>query len=200
MTWKTYTKAIHEAELESGTQAQILIKLFKRAGCINKKEDDISESTAKKWISGTRNCKVSTYFPARENVKTQDLYNFFINRPPYKLVKLQEEIRSQKDDNSSVDCETKDRDRFCLSLVNQFLDLLGFEREDIPNIANEANDDYIRGHQGGTEKRMSDIGASVCTDKENKRIVEPECMLDILLEVFKLLEYKISWKLIHLNP
>lgn len=29
MTWKTYTKAIHEAELESGTQAQILIKLFK---------------------------------------------------------------------------------------------------------------------------------------------------------------------------
>ncbi|MCX4298317.1 MAG: hypothetical protein OSJ73_15010 [Lachnospiraceae bacterium] len=87
-----------------------------------------------------------------------------------------------------------------MSLVNQFLDLLGFEREDIPNIANEANDDYIRGHQGGTEKRMSDIGASVCTDKENKRIVEPECMLDILLEVFKLLEYKISWKLIHLNP
>ena len=78
MTWKTYTKAIHEAELESGTQDQILLKLFKRAGCINKKEDDISESTAKKWISGTRNCKVSTYFPARENVKTQALYNFFI--------------------------------------------------------------------------------------------------------------------------
>ena len=50
MTWDTFTKAIKDSELDSGTQAQILIKLFKRAGYINKKESDISETNAKKWI------------------------------------------------------------------------------------------------------------------------------------------------------
>lgn len=132
MTWDTYTKAIKDSELDSGTQAQILIKLFKRAGYINKKENDISESSAKKWIDGTRNCKVSTYFPDEECVQKLELHHFFIRRPQDRLEKLQEILSKEIDDNSPIDCTTKDMDRFCWGLVNQFLDLLGFQRMDLP--------------------------------------------------------------------
>lgn len=132
MTWDTFTKAIKDSELDSGTQAQILIKLFKRAGYINKKESDISESSAKKWIDGTRNCKVSTYFPDEECVQKLELHHFFIRRPQDRLEKLQEILSKEIDDNSPIDCTTKDRDKFCWGLVNQFLDLLGFQRVDMP--------------------------------------------------------------------
>lgn len=143
MTWNTFTKAISEAELESGTQAQILIKLFKRAGYINKKEDEISESTAKKWINGTRKCKIYSYFPEKENVDIQNIYKFFYNRPKGKLMKVQQIFCLEKDDNSPVDCETENMEKLCWSLVNQFLDLLGFEREDIPNIASGVDDVFF---------------------------------------------------------
>lgn len=132
MTWDTFTKAIEESELVSGTPAKILIKLFDRAGYINRKEDGISESTAKKWIDGSRHCKVTSYFPDEENVQTQALYCFFKRRPQNKLEKLQEILSEKIDDNSPIDCTTKDMDRFCWGLVNQFLDLLGFQRIDLP--------------------------------------------------------------------
>ena len=132
MTWDTFTKAIEESELESGTQAQILLKLFKRAGVTIKKEDTISESTAKKWINGTRKCKVSTYFPDEEYVQKQELYHFFRRRPQNKIEKLQQILCKEIDENSPIDCITKDMDKFCWGLVNQFLDLLGFQRIDMP--------------------------------------------------------------------
>lgn len=132
MTWDTFTKAIEESELVSGTPAKILIKLFDRAGYINRKENGISESTAKKWIDGSRHCKVTSYFPDEENVQTQELYYFFKRRPQNKLEKLQQILSKEIDDNSPIDCTTKDMDRFCWGLVNQILDLLGFQRIDLP--------------------------------------------------------------------
>lgn len=132
MEWESFTKAIKESELESGTQAQILIKLFKRAGYTNRKDDGISESTAHKWINGTRKCKVLSYFPDEESVKKQELYRFFQGRPQNKLKKLQEILSKEINDSSPIDCTTKDMDRFCWGLVNQFLDLLGFQRIDLP--------------------------------------------------------------------
>lgn len=189
MTWNTFTKAISEAELESGTQAQILIKLFKRAGYINKKEDEISESTAKKWINGTRKCKIYSYFPEKENVDIQNIYKFFYNRPKDKLMKVQQIFCLEKDDNSPVDCETENMEKLCWSLVNQFLDLLGFEREDIPNIASGVDDVFFREHQGVAEERMSDKGVGVCTKEDKKHVsqdtAQPECMLNSFIRSFQ---------------
>lgn len=132
MTWDTFTKAIRDSKLENGTQAQILIRLFKSAGCITKKEDGISESAAQTWIKGRRNCKISAYFPDEECVQNQELYHFFRRRPQDRLANLQEILSKKIDDNSPIDCTTKDMDKFCWGLVNQFLDLLGFQRVDMP--------------------------------------------------------------------
>ncbi|MBD5523845.1 MAG: hypothetical protein HDR04_05395 [Lachnospiraceae bacterium] len=143
MTWDTFTKAIEESELESGTQAQILIKLFKRAGYINRKEDDIPEDTAKKWIKGTRNCKVSTYFPDEEYVQKEKLYQFFRRRPQDRLEKFQQILCKEINASSPIDCITKDMDRFCWGLVNQFLDLLGFQRIDMPTSDLPSDHEFI---------------------------------------------------------
>lgn len=132
MTWNTFTKAIKDSKLENGTRAQILIKLFKSAGYITQKEDGISVSAAQTWINGRRNCKVSAYFPDEENVQKQELYHFFRRRSQDKLENLQKILSKEIDDNSPIDCKTKDMDRFCWGLVNQFLDLLGFQRIDLP--------------------------------------------------------------------
>lgn len=136
MTWDTFTKAIKESGLVSGTQAQILIKLFQRAGCIN----DISGSTAEKWIAGTRKCKVSSYFPDEEGVNKQRLYKFFNNRPKIKLKKLQQILCEGKDDSTPVDYTTEDIDILCWGLVNQFLDLLEFQRVDMPDSDKSTSD------------------------------------------------------------
>lgn len=132
MTWDIFTKAIKEVDLENGTQVQILISLFKSAGYIVTKDEGISESAAKKWIDGTRNCKASIYFPDNKLGNPEGAYKFFRRRPDGKLRKLQQIFGKEKDDDSPIDCETEDMDRFCWSLVNQFLDILGFQRIDVP--------------------------------------------------------------------
>ena len=156
MTLSTFTKAIEESELENGTQAQILISLFKSSGYISRTDDGISESTAKKWIDGTRNCKVSSYFPDNKLVNPEGAYKFFRRRPEDRLRKLQQIFRKEKDDNSPIDCETEDMDRFCWSLLNEFLDLLKFQRLELPtsdipqeNIGSIAKDELNRNVDAG---------------------------------------------------
>ena len=131
MTWKIYIDSIQEAELESGKPSQIIIALFKAAGYNNKKEDGISEAAADSWYSSRRKCKVYSYFPDGKLGRPEGVYKFFRNRPSDKLKELQNKFREKKDSSSPIDCETKDMDRFCWSLVNQFLDILEFQRLDM---------------------------------------------------------------------
>lgn len=128
MDWKIFTKAILDAELDNGTQPQILISLFKSAGYISRKEDGISEGTAKSWIAGTRHCKSSSYFPNNRLENPTGTFNFFRKRPNNKLKKLQEIFKECKTEDSPINCETDDLDIFCWSLVDQFLDLLKMQR------------------------------------------------------------------------
>lgn len=160
MTWSIFTNAIKESELGSGTPAQILIALFKRAGYCNKKEDGISEETAQSWISGKRNCKVYSYFPEGEISNPEEVYNFFRKRPEDKLEKLQEMFCEEKGVSDPVDCETKDMDRFCWSLVNQFLDLLGFQRLELPA------SDILQENSGGIAEDEIDENADAGQNPE----------------------------------
>lgn len=132
MTWKEFIQPIKKSQLASGSQEKILILIFESAGYINKKEDGISEETVKKWICGTRNCNAFSYFPEGKLTNPEGVYKFFRRRSADKLQKLQQIFCKEKDDSSPIDCKTKDMDVFCWSLVNQFLDLLGLQRLDMP--------------------------------------------------------------------
>lgn len=178
MTWNTFTKAIEESGIENGNQAQILVKLFKRAGCINKKEENITESAANTWIKRIRNCKEFSYFPDKEMVKTQEVYNFFRRRPENKLKKLQEIFCEKRSDDSPVDCETKDMDVFCFSLVNQFLDLLKLEREDFSSFFHKENDSFDREH------KEAETIKHIFNDKKKKTKSHDAEQSEHLLDIF----------------
>lgn len=72
-------------------------------------------------------------FPDNKLNDAQALFRFFRQRPESKLKKVQSVFKEMADTNSSIDIETDDMDIFCWSLVNQFVDLLGFQRLDIPH-------------------------------------------------------------------
>ncbi len=148
MTWKDFIAPIHESGISGDASYKILLGLFKRAGSI----DDVPEVTIKSWLSGNRNCKVSTYFPTGK-IDTKNLFRYFRNRPDSKLKQLQQIFRAGKntDYDSPINVETADLDTFCWSLVNQFLDLLKFERIDIPqskgDTIHERNDLFPHNHK-----------------------------------------------------
>lgn len=128
MKWKNFITPIQKSEISGDVAYKILLDLFEYAGSKNY----VSEAAAKSWLNGTRNCKASTYFPSGK-ADTESLFRYFRNRPESKLKRLQQIFQNDKnlDADSSIDVETDDIDIFCWSLINQFLDLLGFQRVDL---------------------------------------------------------------------
>lgn len=127
MTWGTFTDTICATGLTRGRAPEILVFLFAAAGSMA----ECSKTATQKWIEGSRNCKSSRYFPEGKLNNINGAYKFFRGRPLAKLQDLQKRFRSLGDSNSPIDTETCDMDVFCWSLVNQFLDLLGFQRVDV---------------------------------------------------------------------
>lgn len=132
MTWKTFAYSIKKSELMDRAPAKIVIALFESAEYIPNGEDGLTEYAVRKWFYDDKRCHGLKYFPNGKLENPQGVYKFFRNRPISKLEKLQEILREVKDNDSPIDCETEDMDRFCWSLVNQFLDMLGFVRLDMP--------------------------------------------------------------------
>ena len=130
MTWKKFITLIRHSGISGEASYKILLDLFEKAGC----KCDVSDATAKSWLNESRNCKASTYFPAGK-VDTNSLFRYFRNRPGGKLKQLQQIFQTGEhfDLDSPIDVETNDIDIFCWSLVNQFLDLLAFQRVDMPH-------------------------------------------------------------------
>lgn len=162
MTWGIFTKAIEDVELEKGNQAQILCVLFARAG--SKRE--FTEQAAQSWIDGKRRCQPSRYFPEKTITNQKGAYDFFRRRPESKLKNLQQIFRQKKDVDSPIDCETEDMDRFCWSLVNQFLDFLGFQRLDLPRA------DISQENFGGVAEDEIDGNADVGQNPEQVSLDE----------------------------
>lgn len=133
MTLKIYMKAIGESKIESGTEPQILKSIFTAAGYFPRKDEGLAEATFAKWINGTRPYNGIRYFPEGKLGNPNGLFKFFRNRPENKLRELQRLLCEEKEDDSPIDYETEDLDRFCWSLVNQFLDLLCLERISMPD-------------------------------------------------------------------
>lgn len=129
MKWNDFIKPIRQSGISRDAAGKILNRIFMAAGY----PDEIPGPTAKSWLQGDRSCKTSMYFPTGE-VDAKRVFRYFRDRPDSKLQQLQRIFREQAlpDSDSPIDTETSDLDRFCWSLVNQFLDLLSFPRIDIP--------------------------------------------------------------------
>ncbi len=130
MEWKDFIQPIQKSGITSDAAYKIVLDIFEQAGS----KDDISAAAAKSWLNGSRNCKASTYFPAGK-ADTASLFRYFRRRPDGKLRQLQQMFLSGKllEADSPIDVKTDDIEVFCWSLVNQFLDLLGLQRVDIPH-------------------------------------------------------------------
>lgn len=137
MNWKDYIKSIQASGIVDGSLETIMTNLFDIAGCVY----DPSLEAVKSWLSGRRNCKGSTYFP-KGTINAEAVFRYFRKRPPDRLHSLQAIFKNQiaPDADSPIDVKTKDLDLFCWSLVNQFLDLIKFERVDIPQPKDDTSD------------------------------------------------------------
>lgn len=131
MEWKDFIVPIRKAGVSCDASYKILRELFEKAGSI--KISEVSDSAVKSWLSGGRNCKVSTHFP-KGTINTEQVFKYFSGRDPIVLERLQQEYRNnEKATDSPIDIKTDNMNIFCWSLVNQFLDLLGLQRIDIPD-------------------------------------------------------------------
>lgn len=159
MKWKDFITPIYESKITIKVSWMILSDLFIAAGC----KCEFSDSAVRSWLSGRRKCKVSTYFPDNE-VNIKEVYSYFRRRPDSNLKQLQELFQKKTSSNSDspINLDTEDLDVFCWSLVNQFLDLLGFQRIDIPHATpsgeKTAEDSHALDSQ--TTKAESDVSVS----------------------------------------
>lgn len=128
MDWDIFSKTIAKSGIDDKTPWKIVSKLFKEAGCIK----DPSSSTIAAWIQKRRRCSSRRYFP-NERIDTKRVFNFFRKRDEEKLAALRESFIEVKGIGSPIDVDHS-LDVFCWSLVNQFLDLLRFQRIDVPYI------------------------------------------------------------------
>lgn len=137
MTWMEYIMPLRKSGISGDATYKILHNVFEQAGSAY----DFSDETAKKWLRGERQCKASKYFPTGQ-ADTDSLFRYFRNRPDDKLCRLQQIFREagNLDTDSTIDVKTDDLNIFCWSLVNQFLDLLKFERVDIPQPSGDTTD------------------------------------------------------------
>lgn len=157
MTWKAYIDPIKKSKLINKSKPDIIMELFKvAAGC----EMEFGESAAKRWYYGEKNCNSYKWFPKGkfDNDNLKNLYDLFRKRHDSKLEELQQKFRETADSNSLIDLETKDMDIFCCSLVNQFLDLLGFQIIDITEIL--PNKKNVSDNQASGEETANDSQAS----------------------------------------
>ena len=135
MTWSTFAGVIRDAQITNVVPWRIINDLFVEAGC----PMGLAEPTVRKWFNGERNCDSRRYFPDQK-IDSDKVFAFFKNRPTEKLQNLQKSFQEKIDAGDPIDVNTKDLDTFCWSLVNQFLDLLKFERVDIPQPSGDTTD------------------------------------------------------------
>ena len=130
MTWRIFARTICNTKFANLNQWEIILRLFEEAGI--KKEAEPLEKTIRSWLEGRRHCNGSRYFPSKE-IDNMKVFQFLRKIPEEKLWNIQKEFRLHVDNSSPIDVNTDNLDLFCWSLVNQFLDLLGFLRVDIPD-------------------------------------------------------------------
>ena len=185
MTWKTFTDAIKDSELTKDSTPTNIVNLFIAAG----RMEGFTEQAAAHWVSGRRNCKVSTYFPGGKITNKVETFNFFRKRPEGKLKNLQLEFRKINDNDSPIDLETTDMDIFCCSLVNQFADLLGLPRVDITEFL--PNKEMVKSNQTSdnekttaVEDKATEPEPDTSENSEKKGMPHNEALPESMLSVF----------------
>lgn len=130
MTWRIFARTICDSKFINCKQWEIIFFLFQAAGVKEGKKP--LEKTIRSWLENRRNCNGKHYFNGNkiDNIK---VFQFFRKIPEEKLWGIQNEFKKNIDASSPIDVNTDNLDLFCWSLLNQFLDLLGFLRVDIPD-------------------------------------------------------------------
>ena len=175
MTWKDFIEPIESSNLiENNTDKEILMKLFKVA----EPYAEISVFSIAKWLKNERNCKVKRYFPEDCINNPKKVFDFFRKRSESKLKELQKIFREKygnKNIDTPIDLDTEDIDIFCCSLLNQFLELLGFEQMELSDVLKEKKGNFINNEQMPSHQNtgISNIGAAkhestASVSKENK--------------------------------
>lgn len=133
MTWGIFADTIYSVGLlgQNQSKAKIIALLFSAAGTMA----ECNTTATQKWINGSRNCKSTKYFPDAKLNNPDGVYQFFRNHSLDKIQELQKKFREIGGADSSiiVDTKTHDMDEFCWSLVNQFLEILGFPLLSVPS-------------------------------------------------------------------
>lgn len=127
MTLEEYTGAIVSVATTKISKAKIVVEIFD-AG---KSFKIVSEDTANRWLSGSRNCQIRRYFPDAKINNTEGIYKYFRNRKEAFLIDLKKTFR-QINTDKIVKCDTDDMDEFCWSIVNQFAALFDLQWPDQP--------------------------------------------------------------------
>lgn len=129
MTWRTFADAIHASKITDDVPWRIINDMFVEAGYA----EGLVEPTVRSWLNEKRKCDGRRYFPNKK-IDNKRVFAFFKNRSEEKLRNLQNIFQKTANADSPIDVKTDNIGVFCWSLVNQFLDLLGFQRVDIPHI------------------------------------------------------------------
>lgn len=170
MNWKDFFTTIKSAKLFGNTtMPKIVIRLFEAAGTVQV----FSEDAAKSWINGKRNCKASKYFPEGKLNNEAGAIRFFRNHPENKLKELQQLFEKVESD-SPIDSKTDDMDIFCQSLVNQFLDLLAFERLDRANSTSSSPISESMGDISFLRNHHTEVSQNMVTESDSKLDVNIE--------------------------
>lgn len=130
MTWRIFARTICDTKFINRKQCEIILDLFRAAGVEKKKEP--LEKTIRSWLENRRKCKGKHYFDDDE-IDNMEVFRFFRKIPEEALRDLQKRFQTNVDESSPIDVNTDNLDLFCWSLLNQFLNLLGFHQADIPD-------------------------------------------------------------------
>lgn len=127
VTFDDYIRAIGSANVDNNSSLpKIVINLFNAA----KAKKEPSAASAKAWMSGKRICKVISYFPdGVKDFNVKGVYEYFRKRTNEKIIALRNAFYNI---GEGIIKQDGDDDEFCRSLINPFLDFLGFPLIETP--------------------------------------------------------------------
>lgn len=114
-------------------KANLTLGLFTAGGATRENRNELSINTVKTWFNKKRpvECHGSRVFKEKP-IDFYGIVAFFRKRLDWiNLKSLKEDLRNYKFDNLYVDLETENKDKFCCSLANIFLDIIDMSQEKV---------------------------------------------------------------------
>lgn len=127
MTFHDYIRTITGTKIFKGSQANVIIELFEKAGAAF----DVNEDTAKGWFKPKgskghrRGSRIRKYFP-KETINEANFIEFIRSQANISWPKLQKAFHPLSEADCIVNLHTNDPELFYWSILNQFKKILKF--------------------------------------------------------------------------